>query len=202
MWGMVPALAFALAFVIVGAAPGHGFTGPAPAIGGPGLSAPIVSAAPINDTAITVTWTASTGYVTNYTLAYAHFYGLTIARLSVGNKSTVHNVTGLGFGLTYYFTVWAWNNTTEGPPSNVAVAQTDVPPPAQTPFPWATLEAVTTLSILASLAISVAISSFVAGRRSRRAEGAAAVAIARSRPRDGEINVPAAPAYPKRRPKP
>jgi hypothetical protein len=166
-------------------------SGPSPAIGGPGLSAPIAAAAPINSTAITVTWTASTGTVTNYSVTYARFYGIPIASESAGVK-LVYNVTGLGFGLTYYFTIHAWNNTTEGPPSNIAAAQTDVPIPPQTPFPWDTITAVTMLSILGSLAFSAVVASVVAGRRSRRAEGAAAVALARTAPRgrEGEIRAP------------
>ena len=148
-----------------------------------------------------MSWSAVHSAV-NYTLMYARFYGLPIAWLSVGTK-TVYNLTNLGFGLTYYITVWAWNNTSEGPPSNVAVAQTDVPAPPAPPFPWATLEAVTTLSVLGSLAVSAAIAVWVSGRRGRRAQRTAtaslAVTLARERQTGGE-RYPAgrAPAPPSR----
>ncbi len=204
MWGMVPVLAVTLAFVVVGMAPGSGLCSaqgnltPATA---PQLTAPIVTAAAVNTTGISVSWSAVHSAV-NYTLMYARFYGLPIAWLSVGTK-TVYNLTNLGFGLTYYITVWAWNNTSEGPPSNVAVAQTDVPIPPATPFPWATLEAVTTLSVLGSLAVSAAIAVWVSGRRGRRAQRTAtaslAVTLARERQTGGE-RYPAgrAPAPPSR----
>ena len=162
--------------------PGHR-TAPHPA------GAPVVTAAPINTSGITVAWSAANGTVTNYTLSYARFYGLTIANLSVGTV-LVYNVSKLGFGLTYYFWVTGWNGSAEGPPSNIAPAQTDVPGPVVPPFPWTTLEAITTLSIVGSMAVSLAIASYVAGRRSRRTEGAATIALARSR-RQGEANYPA-----------
>ena len=167
----------------------------------PGITlAPIVTAAAVNTTGISVSWSAVPGAV-NYTLMYARFPWLPIAYVSVGT-ATVYNLTNLGFGLTYYITVWAWNNTSEGPPSNVAVAQTDVPAPPAPPFPWATLEAVTTLSVLGSLAVSAAIAVWVSGRRGRRAQRTAtaslAVTLARSRPRPGEINEP--PNRDRRRP--
>ena len=149
-----------------------------------------LTAAPINTTAVRVSWSPAGGAVANYTLMYARFYGLPIAYVSVGNHTT-YNLTNLGSGITYYLTVWSWNSTGQGPPSNVAVAQTNPVPPTVPPFPWATLEAVTTLSILGTMAVSFAIAAFVSGRRSRRAEGAAAVALSRTRPREGEINRPA-----------
>ena len=204
MWGMVPVLAVTLAVVVVGMAPGSGLCSaqgnltPATA---PQLTAPIVTAAAVNTTGISVSWSAVHSAV-NYTLMYARFYGLPIAWLSVGTK-TVYNLTNLGFGLTYYITVWAWNNTSEGPPSNVAVAQTDVPAPPAPPFPWASIEAVTTLSVLGSLAVSAAIAVWVSGRRGRRAQRTAtaslAVTLARERQTGGE-RYPAgrAPAPPSR----
>ena len=154
--------------------------------------APIVTAAAINTTAITVTWSVPSGTVTNYTLMYARFYGLPIAYISVGLK-LVYNVTSLGFGLTYYFTVWAWTGGLEGPPSNVAPAQTDPTPPVVPPFPWGTLTVVTTLSILGSLAFSAAVAAVISGRRGRRAEGAAAIALARSRDRYTQEGIPGRP---------
>ena len=162
---------------------------------------PIVDASAVSDTEITVSWSAVPGAV-NYTLMYARFPWLPIAYVSVGT-ATVYNVTSLGFGLTYYFTVWAWNLTAEGSPSNVAPAQTDVPIPPATPFPWATLEAVTTLSVLGSLAVSAAIAVWVSGRRGRRAQRTAtaslALTLARERQTGGE-RYPAgrAPAPPSR----
>ena len=204
MWGMVPVLAVTLAFVVVGMAPGSGLCSaqgnltPATA---PQLTAPIVTAAAVNTTGISVSWSAVHSAV-NYTLMYARFYGLPIAWLSVGTK-TVYNLTNLGFGLTYYITVWAWNNTSEGPPSNVAVAQTDVPAPPAPPFPWASIEAVTTLSVLGSLAVSAAIAVWVSGRRGRRAQRTAtaslAVTLARERQTGGErYTAGRAPAPPSR----
>ncbi|MGA7860955.1 MAG: fibronectin type III domain-containing protein [Thermoplasmata archaeon] len=181
MTRLLPALAAVLVLVVMTAAPGPGAhpttlrTAQVPA-------APIVTAAPVNTTVITVSWSAPAGPVVNYTLQYAHFYGVPIANISVGT-ATVYNVTGLAFGYTYYFTVWAWNATGEGAPSNVAAAQTDPLPPVVLPFPWATLEAITTLSILGSMAVSLAIASFVSGRRGRRAENAAGLALARTAPR-------------------
>jgi hypothetical protein len=189
--------ALVLAVIVAGAAPVPaslvGSSRLAPAIGGPGLSAPVATAAAVNTTAITVTWTASTGTVTNYSVTYARFYGLPIANLSAGT-ALVYNVTNLGFGLTYYFVVTPWNGTTRGPASNVAAAQTDPLPPIIPPFPWSTLTAVTMLSILGSLAFSAVIASLVAGRRSRRAEGTAAIALSRTRPRDTEAQFRARPA--------
>ena len=153
-------------------------------------SFPVVTAAAVNETGITVSWHAPPGHVANYTLMYARFYGLPIAYISVGNK-TVYNLSLLGFGLTYYFTVWAWANaTSEGPPSNVAAAQTDVPAPPAPPFPWSTLTTITTLSILGSVAVSFALLGIVDGRRRKRTQGAATIALARSR-RQGEANYPA-----------
>lgn len=191
-WVIAPALAAVLALMVVGTAPGPS---PYPAVLAPALSAPVVTAAPINTTAITVSWSAPPGSVANYTLMYARFYGRPIAYIST--TRTVYNVTNLGSGLTYYFTVWAWANGTEGPASNVAAAQTNpVPTPPAPPFPWDTIAAVTMLSILGSLAFSAVIAMLVAGRRSRRAEGAAAVAIGRTRPQDREAQTRA------RRPRP
>ena len=149
-----------------------------------------MTASAVNETGITVSWHAPPGHVANYTLMYARFYGLPIAYISVGNK-TVYNLSLLGFGLTYYFTVWAWSNaTSEGPPSNVAAAQTDVPAPPAPPFPWSTLTTITTLSILGSVAVSFALLGIVDGRRRKRTQGAATIALARSR-RQGEANYPA-----------
>jgi len=185
--GFVPLTAVALALLALGTAPGLSSRYP-DAVLAPAIGAPVVTAAAINTTAITVTWTAEAG-AANYTLMYARFYGLPIAYIPIPAAKTVYNVTGLGSGLTYYFTVWAWSGGVEGPASNVAAAQTDPLPPVQTPFPWAQLDAITTLSILGSFAISAAIAVFVAGRRSRRAEGVAAVALARTRPRDADREV-------------
>lgn len=163
------------------------FAGAVPAAGAPvSVSAvpgtPFATAAAVNTTAITVTWSTPSGTVTNYTLQYDRFYGVPIANVSVGT-ATVYNVTDLGSGLTYYFTVWAWDAADEGLPSNVAAGHTDPVPPVVPAFPWSTLDLVTTLSILGSMAVSFAIASFVAGRRGRRAEGAAAAALARTTPR-------------------
>ena len=193
--------------VLVGTSPGFGqrSTGPSEAASAhptPDLSpiapgTPFVTAAAINTTAITVAWSVPNGTVTNYTLSYARFYGVPIATVSVGT-APIYNETSLGYGLTYYFTVWAWNLTSEGNASNVAAAQTNPLPPVVPPFPWSTLAAVTMLSILGSLAFSVAAATLVAGRRSRRAEGAAAVALARSRPIGGEAE--ARNGYPRGKP--
>lgn len=157
--------------------------------------APVATAAATGIDSITVSWLAPSGPVTNYTLMYARFYGLPIAYVSVGNH-TVYNLTNLGIGITYYFTVWAWNGSVRGPPSNVATAQTDVPAPAQTPFPWATLEAITTLSILGSVAGALAMAAFVSRRRGRRAERSSlAVSLARQRA-EGGARYPAGRAPP------
>jgi hypothetical protein len=158
-------------------APAHTLSSPPPT---PAPYAPVItSAAAVNTTEITVTWTAPVGTVTNYSLEYARFYGVPIATLSVGTVN-VYNVTGLGFGLTYYFEVRAWNLTVGSPPSNIAPGHTDPLPPTVPPFPWDTITAVTMLSILGSMAVSFAIAGFVSNRRGRRAEGAAAVAVART----------------------
>jgi len=173
-------LAATLAFMVVGTAPGPGQAAAAPlrAADAP-TGSPVLSAAAINTTAITATWTAPTGTVTNYTLVYARFYGVPIAYVSVGT-ATVYNLTGLGYGVTYYLTVWSWDGLDEGPPSNVAAVHTDPLQPVVPPFPWQTLDAITTLSILGSLAIAFAMSTYVAGRRARRAEGVASIALARA----------------------
>lgn len=187
---IVAVLAVTLALMVIGTAPGSDQQYPTVRLT-PAIVSAVVTAAPVNTTTITVTWGAVAGSVQNYTLMYARFYGLPIAYISVGVR-TVYNVTDLAPGLTYYFTVWAWEGGTEGPPSNVAAAQTDPLPPIVTPFPWAQLDAITTLSILGSLAFAAVIATVISGRRSRRAEGAAAVALARTNPprTQGEINVP------------
>jgi hypothetical protein len=172
-----------LALLVVGAAPAPSAHQEAAGLTSAAVapSAPFVTAAPVSTTEITVTWSTPPGVVTNYTLDYARFYGLPIAFVNVVGK-TVYNVTDLGYGLTYYFTIWAWNGSTEGVGSNVAAAQTNPLPPVVPPFPWQELEAITTLSFLASLAISAAMAAYVSGRRVRRAEGAAAIALARTNP--------------------
>ena len=144
--------------------------------------APVLTAAAINTTSVTATWSTPSGVVTNYTLEYARFYGLPIAFVNVVGKN-IYNITDLGSGLTYYLTVWAWNGSVEGPPSNVAAVQTDLLPPFVPPFPWQELDAITLLSITGSLAFSAAVAVYVSGRRGRRAEGAAVIALARTAPR-------------------
>jgi Fibronectin type III domain len=176
------AVVLALAGVVPGPCNASGPTATAP-------GAPVLTAAAVNTSTITATWSTPSGTVTNYTLEYARFYGVPIASLSVGTK-TVHNLTGLGFGLTYYLTVWAWNGSTEGPPSNVAAVQTDQNIGSAPTFPWQDLDAITTLSLLGSIAISVALATYIAGKRSQQAEGAAAIALARTarRGHDGTID--------------
>ena len=147
-----------------------------------GLSATIVDASAVNTTTITVTWSASNGTVTNYTLQYARFYGLAIANISVG-VHLVYNVTNLGIGITYYFTVWAWVATARGPVSNVAVAQTDAPSSPPTPFPWLQIYQLDTIETVGAFAISCALAVWISGRRGdRHARGGAAVALGRSTP--------------------
>ena len=189
----IPAVAFVLLIVWVTPGAYVGTSGVAPAAGGSGLSSPIVTAAAVNTTEITVSWSASTGNVSNYSLSYARFYGLPIANLSVGS-TLVYNVTALGTGLTYYFTVWAWNGTTRGPASNVAVAQTDLPGTIVPPFPWGTIIQIDTIEVVGAFAISCALAVWISGRRGdRHARGGASVALARSRPSPGP---PARPPMP------
>ena len=169
-----------------------------PSAGAP-VGAPVLTAAAINTSTVSAAWSAPVGTVTNYTLEYARFYGVPIAFLSVGT-ATVHNITGLGYGLTYYLTVWAWNGSAEGPPSNVAAVQTDPLPPVVQPFPWQELDAITLLSITGSLAFSAVVAVIISNRRGRRAEGAAAVALYRTAPRTPYSGLPPRPARSGRRP--
>lgn len=145
--------------------------------------APVVTAAPINETAITVTWSAPPGVIMNYTIEYARFYGVPIAWINVAGTKHVYNVTELGMGLTYYFTVWAWNSSGMGAPSNVAAAQTNAPTPPPPPFPTSTVAIITTLSVLFGLVASILISVYVSGKRGATARGASAIALGRSSPR-------------------
>ncbi|HEY1197202.1 MAG TPA: fibronectin type III domain-containing protein [Thermoplasmata archaeon] len=178
-------LVVTLAVIVVATAPGSdgrpssAHLTPSLSPGAPG--APFVTAAAINDSALTVSWSVPNGTVSNYSLSYAHFYGVPVATVSVGT-APVYNLTDLGYGLTYYVTVWAWNLTTRGNASNVAAVQTDPPPQPIPPFPTTELFTIEFLSILGTTAACFAISVWVSGRRSRRAEGAAAVALSRSRP--------------------
>jgi len=183
--GVALILVAALVLMVAGTASGSGGR-PSSAHLTPSLSpaapgAPVVTAAATGTTGITVTWSVPNGTVTNYSLSYARFYGVPIATVSVGT-APIYNLTDLGYGLTYYVTVWAWNLTTQGPASNVAAAQTEPVVPVVPPFPWTELAGIEILSLLGSFAVSFAIAVWVSGRRSRRAEGAAAVALARSRP--------------------
>ena len=180
-WAVILAVGGVLA-LLAAFAPPTAATGPIEPQTAPG--APVLSAAAINDSAITVSWSVPTGTVSNYTLAYAHFYGRQVAYINVPGGQTVYNVTDLGFGLTYYFTVWAWTSGTEGPASNVAPAQTNPQPtaPVQPGLSTSTIVAITMLSILGSVAFSFAVTVYVSERKVRPVRASSAVAMGRSRP--------------------
>ncbi len=107
----------------------------------PGGAPKLLSATPLSNTQIKLTWTKAADPVSFYTVNYGTQKGLyTYGNPNVGGANTTsYTVGSLSPSVTYYFSVIPGNGCTLGPGSNELAAKASLPKDTLTPTPTPTL---------------------------------------------------------------